>query len=69
MTSVIETGDEVSVFIAVMSAIICLGLAGSMLLWILTWTGIVKHKTRDQRGFEVKLNPGTTPGLIEKKEE
>jgi len=23
----------------------------------------------EQRGFEVRLNPGTTPGLLEKKEE
>jgi len=56
--------------VRVLTLVLVVGALASVLVFclglVLTWRDSRKEK---QRGFEVKLTPSTTPGLIEEKEE
>jgi hypothetical protein len=43
-------------------AYFCIGL-------VMTWRAQWIAKRKEQRGFEVKISPSMTPGLLEKKED
>jgi hypothetical protein len=59
--------------ITTLAIIACVGGIGAVVVFclglLLTWRSHWIAALKARRGFEVKLNPGTTPGLLEKKED
>jgi hypothetical protein len=60
-------------FVSGLSVIAAVGAAGAVGMFVvglaLTWRSQWIASLKARRGFEVKLTPGTMPGLIEEKEE
>ena len=52
-------------YFSIIAGIMTVGIAACIVLWILTWSGVIKL-AKPRRGFEVKLNTGETPVLREK---